>query len=282
MQGKRRWRASASKPAGHSPGDEGGCPIAMTMKNSLSNKVVIITGASGGIGSAVASQLVEENCRLGLIARNEARLKDVASAIRAVGGRVSCACADVRHSEQLSEAFGQVTGQLGPIDILIASAGLGDVDQMDPFSAAHYERLMQVNWVGLVNTIENVLPEMLARQQGHLVAISSLRAYKGLPGLAGYSATKAAVNSFMDGLRVDLRDRGISVTTICPGFVRTAMTDRKQFAKPFMMEPEEAARKIVWALRRRPKVYNFPWQAHLLMRISRRMPDWVLARLAPR
>ena len=123
---------------------------------------------------------------------------------------------------------------------------------------------------------------LLERGQGHLAVISSLRGYKGMPGFAGYSATKAAVNTFMDGLRVDLRDRGIRVTTICPGFVRTPMTEYKEFPMPWIMEPDVAVRHIVRALRRKRKVYNFPWQNNLRMKIARALPDWLIARMAPR
>ena len=196
--------------------------------------------------------------------------------------RLPVPTADVTQRGEVAEAIRDISSRLGPVEILISSAGSGDVDQFSPFSAAHLERLMSVNWVGLVNAIEAVLPGMIERASGHLVAISSLRAYKGLPGLAGYSATKAAVNSFMDGLRITLRSRGVRATTVCPGFVRTPMTDSKNFPKPFMLEPDEAAARIVTAIRRGDKVCNFPWQAHLLMKLSQVMPDSVLERLAPR
>jgi short-subunit dehydrogenase len=119
---------------------------------------------------------------------------------------------------------------------------------------------------------------MLERRRGHLAAVSSLGAYKGLPGESGYCASKAAVNTFMEGLRIQLRDRGIAVTTICPGFVRTPMTEVNQFSMPWLLEPDQAARKIVRALSRRRKVFNFPWQTTLLMKLTNWLPDWVLER----
>jgi short-subunit dehydrogenase len=139
--------------------------------------------------------------------------------------------------------------------------------------------MFRVNTLGVVYAIEAVLPDMLRRGRGHIVAVSSLAAYKGLPGEWGYSASKAAVNNILEGLRVQVRGRGIAVTTICPGFVRTPMTEVNEFKMPWVLEADEAARRIVRALRRRPKVYNFPWQMSLLMRLSRWAPDWLMARM---
>ena len=108
--------------------------------------------------------------------------------------------------------------------------------------------------------------------------MSSLAAYKGLPGEAAYCASKSAVNTFLEGLRIHLRGKGVAVTTVCPGFVRTPMTAVNEFAMPFVMEPDEAARRIVRALRRRVKVFNFPWPMALFMKLTRWFPDWLMAR----
>ncbi len=111
-----------------------------------------------------------------------------------------------------------------------------------------------------------------------MAVVSSLAAYKGLPGESAYCGSKAAVNTFMEGLRIQLRGRGITVTTICPGFVLTPMTEVNKFRMPFLLKADEAARRIVRALHRRRKVYNFPWQLSLVMKLTRWLPDWVLAR----
>ena len=109
--------------------------------------------------------------------------------------------------------------------------------------------------------------------------MSSLAAYKGLPGESAYCASKAAVNAYMEGLRIQLRDKGVAVTTICPGFVKTPMTEINEFKMPWLMTADEAARRIVCALRRRGKVYNFPWQTTLLMKLTRWLPDRMVARV---
>ncbi len=187
--------------------------------------------------------------------------------------------ADVGDRGQLQAAVADLRRQLGPIDLLIANAGVGMPTLLQPVNIADVERMVRVNLLGTIYAIEAVLPEMLERRQGHLAAVSSLSAYKGLPGESGYCATKAAVNSYMEGLRIHLRDKGIAVTTICPGFVRTQMTEINKFHMPWLLEADEAARRIVRALARRRKVYNFPWQTALLMKLTRWLPDWVLFRM---
>ena len=165
----------------------------------FTNKVAVITGASSGIGSALATALASEGCKVGLVARREPRLRELAEQIERTGSQAAVGIADIGQRDQVAVAMDAIREQLGPIDLLIANAGLGERDQVDPFNAEHFERLMRVNWIGVVNAIESVLPSMLKRQTGHLAAISSLRSFRGLPGFAGYGATKAAINTFMEG-----------------------------------------------------------------------------------
>src|SRR5262249_15656211 len=139
-------------------------------------------------------------------------------------------------------------------------------------------KMFRVNVLGVIYSFEAVLPEMLKRGGGHLAAVSSLAAYKGLPGESAYCASKAAGNRYLEGVRIQLRGKGIAVTTVCPGFVETPVTDVNNFKMPWLLEADEAARRIVRALRRRRKVYNFPWQMTLLMKLTRWLPDWILAR----
>ncbi|HJT76463.1 MAG TPA: SDR family NAD(P)-dependent oxidoreductase, partial [Gemmataceae bacterium] len=166
-----------------------------------------------------------------------------------------------------------------PIDLLVANAGVGAPTLLDPMNIGDVEKQFRINTLGVVYAIEAVLPDMLARRRGHLAAVSSLAAYKGLPGESGYCSSKAAVNTYLEGLRIQLRDRGVTVTTVCPGFVRTPMTAVNDFKMPFLLEADEAARRIVRALGRRRKVYNFPWQTTLLMKLLAWLPDWAVARL---
>jgi len=241
--------------------------------------VAIITGASSGIGAALARRLATEGWRVGLVARRADLLSELANQIKAQGGTAATAVADVSDRDALLKAVAQLESQLGPTDLLIANAGVGTPTLLEPMNTPQIERMIQVNLLGVVYSIEAVLPGMLQRGRGHLVAVSSLGAYKGLPGESAYCASKMAVNVYMEGLRIELRRRGIAVTTICPGFVKTPMTDVNPFPMPWLMDADRAARLMARAIRRKKKVYNFPWQTTLLMKITRWMPDWLVARV---
>jgi short-subunit dehydrogenase len=245
---------------------------------SFANQVAVITGASSGIGWALARELAGQKCRVGLVARRQEQLDNLAQEIRQGGGTAETARADVADRAETLAAIRDLAIRLGPVDLLLANAGVGAPTFLKPFNVTDVEKMFRVNLFGVIYSIEAVLPEMLERGQGHLAAVSSLAAYKGLPGESAYCASKAAVNAYLEGLRIQLRGRGIAVTTICPGFIKTPMTAVNDFHMPFLMEADQAARKIVRALRRRRKVYNFPWQMALLMKLTRWLPDWLLAR----
>ncbi len=244
----------------------------------FAGQTAVITGASSGIGWALARTLAAEGARVGLVARRRVALEQLAAQIAQAGGTAAVAAADVGDRAATVAAVHQLAAQLGPVDLLVANAGVGAPTLLEPFNVPEIEKMFRVNTLGVVYAIEAVLPEMLRRGHGHLAAVSSLGSYKGLPGESAYCASKAAVNVFLEGLRIQLRDRGIAVTTICPGFVRTPMTSVNEFSMPFVLEADEAARRIARALARRVKVFNFPWQTSLMMRLTRWLPDWVMAR----
>jgi short-subunit dehydrogenase len=246
---------------------------------TFADKVAVITGASSGIGWALAKALAREGCTVGLVARRREKLVALAEEIQANGGRAALAPGDVGDRAQTGAAIAELAARLGPLDLLIANAGVGAPTTLTPFNVEAQEKMFRVNMLGLIYAIEAALPDMLKRGRGHIAAVSSLGAYKGLPGESAYTASKAAVNTYMEGLRIQLRERGIAVTTICPGFVLTPMTEVNQFKMPFLLSADQAARQIVGALRRRKKVFNFPWQAALMMNVTARLPDWVIARI---
>src|SRR5262249_18585642 len=223
--------------------------------------------------------LAAEDCKVGLLARRRGRLEQLAKEIVDSGGVAATAAADVGDRSQILAGIGNLTARLGPVDLLVANAGVGAPTTIEPLNVADIETQFRVNTLGVIYAIEAVLPEMLRRGRGHIAAVSSLGGYTGLPGESGYCASKAAVNIFLDGLRIQLSDRGIAVTTICPGFVQTPMTAVNEFRMPFVLEADEAARRIVRALKRRRKVYNFPWQTSWLMTLTRWVPDWLMARV---
>jgi short-subunit dehydrogenase len=241
-------------------------------------QTVVITGASSGIGWHLAKELAARGCKVGVTARRRELLEALVEEIRKEGGTAALAPADAADRLETETAIRSLREQLGPIDLLVANAGVGIETLLDPPNLEEIEHTFRVNVLGVVYAFSAVMPEMLQRGSGHLAAVSSLAAYKGLPGESAYCASKAAVNSYLEGLRIQLRGRGVGVTTICPGFVRTPMTDANGFKHmPFLMGPEKAARLIANALRRRKKVFNFPWQTTLMMKLTRWLPDWVIA-----
>lgn len=246
---------------------------------SFAGQIAVITGASSGIGWALARALATEGCKVGLVARRREQLADLAGQIEKAGGIAAFSVADVAERRQAVAAIHDLAARLGPVDLLIANAGVGAPTTIEPFNVGDIEKMFRVNVLGVVYSLEAVLPQMIQRRRGHLAAISSMAAYRGLPGESGYTSSKAAVNVFMDGLRMQLRSKGIAVTTICPGFVRTPMTEVNEFKMPWLLTAEEAARRIVRALKRKRKIYNFPWQMALLMKLSHWAPDWLLERM---
>lgn len=247
---------------------------------SFANQVAVITGASSGIGRALAVALAVQGARVGVTARRADRLEELVRAVRDVGGTIEAAGCDVADRAATLAAIRCLAEKLGPVDLLIANAGLGQTAGADPMNVPGLESMIKINLLGVAYAFEAVMEPMLQRASGHLVAISSLAAYKGLPGSAGYCATKAAVNTYCEGLRIELHGRGVAVTCVCPGFVRTEMTAGKTHPMPLVMDADRAARCILGALPRRPKVYDFPWRMSMLMKLTRWLPDWFVARHA--
>lgn len=248
------------------------------MPNTFRDKCVVVTGASSGIGHALAVSLALQGARVGLIARRAPLLEELVETIRSQAGTAAFATADVSDRQHLLAATQRLRDVLGPIDLLIANAGVGTPTLLNPVNIADVEKMVQVNLLGTVYAVEAVLPEMLARRSGHLAAISSLAAFKGLPGESGYCATKAAINVYMEGLRVQLREYQIPVTVACPGFVETPMTAINDFPMPFVMSAAKAAEHILWAIRKKKKMYRFPRRLSLITRLLGGMPDWLVAR----
>ncbi|QDU19980.1 SDR family NAD(P)-dependent oxidoreductase [Urbifossiella limnaea] len=241
------------------------------------NLTAIVTGASSGIGRALAVALARQGRPVGAVARRADLLAELAAEVRAAGGTIETAVADVADRAGLAAAIHGLEQKLGPTDLLIANAGMGGETGAVEMNVPQVEAIMRVNFLGVVYAIEAVLPGMIERRAGHVVGISSVAAYKGLPGAAAYCASKAAVNVYLEGLRIELRKLGVAVTAVCPGFVRTPMV-AKNPPMPFLMEPEAAAARILGALPGKPKVFEFPRRMKWLIRLARWAPDRFVAR----
>jgi short-subunit dehydrogenase len=254
-----------------------------------SGKVVLITGASSGIGRALAFELARRGAKLGLVARRKELLQEIIGQIQAQNnGRedtstdILAAPADVQDGQSMRAAAEQVISTFGRIDVLIANAGIGGTNSGADLDTAKLAEVINVNVIGAANSVAAVLPEMAARGSGHLVAISSLAAYRGLPKSAAYCASKAAISAMFESLRLDVGPRGIDVTIIHPGFIKTPLTAGRQARLPYLLEVDEAAKKIVEAMEKRKKSYAFPWQLATVVRAGMLMPnfmyDWIARR----
>lgn len=236
--------------------------------------VAIVTGASSGIGWELARQLAEQGWQVALVARRADRLQELAHQIAGRGGTSLVVPADVSIRQQAEQTYRIVRERLGVPELVIANAGVGRPTLLEPaVNLDDVEEMVRTNLLGVIYTLSVAIPDMLSRRRGHLVAISSLAGYRGLPGESAYCASKAAVNVYLDGLRIHLRGTGVQVTTICPGFIRTPMTEKNTFYMPGLLEAPEAARRILRAIRAGKKVYNFPWHVHLMVKLSRWIPD---------
>jgi short-subunit dehydrogenase len=244
------------------------------------NKVVMITGASSGIGGALAVEVAKRGAKLGLVARRAEALSGIGEKIKASGSEALVLPADVRDADSLRTAADQLRSTLGPVDVLIANAGIGPTRDAAGIDAAEVSDVININVIGAVNSVAAVLPEMLSRGQGHLVAISSLAAYRGLPKSAAYCASKAALSAFFESLRLDLEPKGIAVTIIHPGFIKTPLTAGRETQMPFLMELDDAVQKIVRAIEKRKKSYAFPWQLATIVRAGMIMPIWMYDRIS--
>ena len=246
------------------------------------NKVVMITGASSGIGKGIALEIAARGANLGLLARREELLNDIAGEAKTHNVKAVSAAVDVRDAEAVRAAANRFRHELGPIDILIANAGIGTADHATRLKPEHVAKVMNINVLGAVNSVAAVLPEMVERKHGRLVAISSLAAYRGVAKSAAYCASKAAMSSYFESLRIDLRHSGVGVTTIYPGFIKTDLTAGRAAKMPYLMELDYAVKKIVSAIEREKKTYAFPWQLATIVRAGLIMPvamyDWIAER----
>ena len=240
--------------------------------SSAAPPVVLLTGAANGIGRATACALAARGFRLGLIDRDAPALSAV---VDRIGADVADSeVADVRDADRLKAAVAALEARVGPTDILVACAGVGGISSATDLDLDGFERMLAVNVLGVARTIDAVLPGMFARRQGHIVGISSVAGFRGLPWMPGYSASKAALTTYLEGLRPALKRRGVRITTVFPGFVRTALTANTPFRRPLpMLEPEQAARYVVRAVLKRPRDYTFPFSTALGMGLLRRLPN---------
>jgi len=240
---------------------------------------VFITGASSGIGRALASRYAARGAVLGLVARREQALRDLAASLP---GDHHCYPLDVRDRNALHAAARDFLSG-GPVDLVIANAGISTgtlTEELEDFDA--FRAVLDTNLVAMVATFEPFIAAMKQAGKGQLAGIASVAGIRGLPGAGAYSASKAAVIVYCESLRNELSPYGIRVSTIAPGYIRTAMTARNPYPMPFLMDVDTFAEKAADALDRGVRYTVIPWQMGIVAKLLRLLPDAVYDHFAVR
>lgn len=241
---------------------------------------VFITGASSGIGAALARFYAAQGAQLGLTGRDQARLQAVASSLAA-----NCAIyvVDVRDAMAMQQAAQDFMTRYGAPDIVIANAGVsrGTLTEYAE-DIPSFRAIMETNVLGLVHTFQPFMQTMLQAGSGSLVGIASVAGMRGLPGAGAYAASKAAAINYLESLRIELAGSGINVTTLCPGYIKTPMTDVNTHPMPFLIDADTAARHMGQIIASKKRYAVLPWQMALIGRLMKLLPapvwDWAMKR----
>ena len=237
---------------------------------------IVITGASSGIGDALARHYAAEGVVLGLISRRKVGMH------RLPGQTVSYSL-DITNEPALAAAAQDFIRRFGAPDLVIASAGIASgTDGADLRDVAKLKRILDVNVAGLAATLAAFAPAMRAAGRGTLAGIASVAGFRGLAGNGAYSASKSAAITWMESLRAELHGSGVSVVCICPGYIDTPMTRVNRFRMPFLLSADDAARRIARAIAGKRRLAVIPWQMALASLALRAMPGWLYDRLASR
>jgi len=239
---------------------------------------VFLTGASSGIGAALARYYATRGARLGLFAR---RAEALASLAQSLGpASIATYAGDVRDAGALRDSAADFIARFGAPDIVIAGAGISvgtltdKVEDNETFRA-----VLDTNVLGMVHTFQPFLQAMLATGRGTLAGISSVAGFRGLAGAGAYCASKAAAINYLESLRVELHGSGVAVVTICPGYIATPMTEGNPYPMPFLISAEKAARLIARAIDRQRRFCVLPWQMAWVGRLFAMLPRPLYDRL---
>ena len=242
---------------------------------NFSNKVVLITGASSGIGYSLAKSLPKENCSLALISRRKNLLDQLASEIKDKINEVGIYVCDVGNINDVRNTYQQIKNDFGKVDVAILNAGTSHRADIKNYSYDIAKRIFDTNVFGIINFIEQLIPHFIQRKEGMIVGVSSLAESRGFPRSGFYNASKSAVSLMLESLRIELRTYGIKVITVKPGFVRTPFIDKNEFYMPSIVDVDKAAQIIISGLKKEKKIIQFPLTTVVGSKIAKLMPDWL-------
>lgn len=240
----------------------------------LKNKTVVITGASSGIGYSLAKLLPKENCLLALLSRRINKLQDIVDEIENYRGIAKAYKCDVANSEDLKNVFESIRKDFGKIDIAILNSGISSRADISNYSSKTAKDIFDVNTLGIVNCVEQLLPDFMNRKKGMIVGVTSLAESRGFPRSGFYNASKAAASLLLESLRIELKPFNVKVLIVKPGFVRTPMTDKNEFHMPFLMNVDKAAKIIVDGIKKEKRIIQFPLPIVIGSKILKYLPDW--------
>lgn len=247
----------------------------------------LVTGATSGLGREAAVQLARRGWRVAVSGRRREHLEETARLVREAGGEPLILCGSVTAPAEVKAHYAAVKDAWGGIDYAVLNAGVGDTMSAREFSAETVKWTFDANVFGVCHWLEAVIPDMLAQKSGIIAGVASLAGFRGLPKSGPYSASKAALITLMESTRVDLIGTGVSVVTVCPGFVRSEMTDRNNpGTMPFLMETSDGVAEMLSGIDAKRRVVHFPWQLSYAMKYGvASLPDflydWIANKLAP-
>ena len=238
----------------------------------IKDKRVFLTGASSGIGYALAKKLVKEGCSVSVMARRTEKLRELVCELKGAPGKIYTYQCDVTNIERLSKVTEEIVNISGGIDLAILNSGIGRPEGVKKFSSEYAAEIFGTNVVGMAKCIEVLLPVFIQQKHGIIAGVSSLADNRGYSGSGFYSASKAAVTIMLESLRVELKRYGVNVVTIKPGFVKSEMTASHKFKMPFLMEADEAADIIIRGIKKEKRIIQFPLPTLIGARIIGLLP----------
>ncbi len=234
--------------------------------------IILLTGASSGIGRKLALHYLNQGHTVAAVARRSEKLTELYQAPESHNGTLQIYSADVTDRGRMANVVETVERDLGPLDLVIASAGIAHQQLTHNLDLDAFTSLLQTNVQGVFHTLVPAIDAMLPRGQGQVVAISSLAAFHAIPRMGSYCATKAALTYQLEGLHWHLKPQGITVTTLCPGFINTEMTTQQQVPGIWCMAADRAVEKIAGAIAQKRRRYCFPFWQHVLIQLLNVLP----------